>query len=128
MEKILPNSVILFQHRILQSDQLGCFGQLSVLFLCRFGYKKPGSGHEVIDTGDQSKEYEEYRTDKKGAIAGPGQEHHPDHDQVDSNQRQGDRPMREAAIQEQVMDMVPVGAERRPAMQDADAEYPKRIQ
>jgi hypothetical protein len=127
-ENIPRRLVILFQHRILQGYQLGCFGQLSVLFLSCFGYEKPGSGHQVIDGGDQSKEYEEYGKDEKGAIEGSGHEHDPDHDQVDSNQGQGDRPMGEATIKEQVMDMVPVGAEWRPAMEDSDAEYPKRIQ
>ena len=82
----VPALVILFQHRILKRYQLGCFGQLSIFFLSRFGYEKPGRWHQIIDTGDQGKEYKEYRTDEECTIEGPEQEYDPDHDEVDRNE------------------------------------------
>src|SRR5580658_8938623 len=63
--------VILFQHRILEGYQLGCFGQLSIFFLCCFGYEKPGRRHEIINPGDHGEENEENRTDEEGAIERP---------------------------------------------------------
>lgn len=92
--------IILFQYGIFERYQLGCFGQLSVLFLCRFRNKQPRSGHQIINAGEQGKEDEEHRSNEECTIEGPGQEYDTNHDQVDGDKGQGDRPMRETAVQQ----------------------------
>ena len=77
--------VILFQHRVLQASKLRCLCELSVLFFGGFSYKKPGSGHQVVQSGDQGKEDEEYRSYQEGAIKGAGEKDDTDHEGVDGD-------------------------------------------
>lgn len=111
-----------------QGYQLGGFLELSVLFLGCFGNKKPWSGQQVVDRCDEAEEEDEHTQKQVCNVEGPAEEDGNDHEEVDGYQGQGDCPMGEAPVEQEVVDMIPVGAEGGAAMQDADAEHPQGIE
>ncbi len=103
---------------------MGSLRQLCILFFYCLGNKEPGRRHQVVYSGDHSKKQEKYAKQKDGTIDRPEEEHKGDHHEVDRDQEKGDSTMGETPVEQEVVDMISIGAERRPAMEDPDAENP----
>ena len=90
---------------------MGGLGKLSIFFFCCLGHKEPGRGHQVVYSGDHRKKQEKYAKQKDCAIDRSEEEYKGDHQEVDCNQEKGDRTMGEASVEQQVVDMISIGAE-----------------
>src|SRR5882724_7363416 len=87
-----------------------------------------GRRAQVVNYRDQGEKRSKDGKDQQGTAQRPAQVDQHDKGKIDRYQEKGDRLMREAPVQQQMMNMVPVRAERRTAVQDADPEYPQGIQ
>ena len=126
---IAPELIILFQHLILgKGYEFGSLCQLGVFFHGTLGDKKTRGGPQVIDSSDDTKEYTEDGENQQGAVEGPSQKNQNDHYKVNGYQGQRDRPMGKSPVQQQMVDMISIRAERTAAVQDTDTEYPQGIQ
>lgn len=103
---------------------MGSLGELCILLFYCLCHKEPGSRHQVVYPGDHSKEQEKHTKQQDGTIDGPEEEYKADHHEVDRDQEKSDSTMGETPVEQQVMDMISVGAEGRPAMEDPDTEDP----
>src|SRR5258708_12900161 len=101
---------------------------MGAFFHSILGDKKTGWRTQVIDRRDNTKEYAEDGKDKQGTIQRPSQKDQDNHNQVDRHEGQGDRPMGKSPVQQQMMDMIPVRAERTAPVQNTDTEYPQGVQ
>ena len=103
---------------------MGSLGQLCILLFYCLGYKETWRRHEVVYSGDHCKKQEKHAKQQDGTIDRPEEEHKGDHHEVDRDQEKGDSAMGETPVEQEVVDMISIGAEGRSAMEDPNAKDP----
>jgi hypothetical protein len=123
-----PPSIVLLQDRVLIQHKMSGFCELGAFFRCGLGDEKSWTGEKIVDRRDHGEEEEEYSQEEVGAILSAAQEDEREGHRIYRNKRQRNGAVREATVEQEMVDMVPVRAEGGSAVKDANAENSEGIQ
>jgi len=121
--------IVLLQHGVLgKGYQLGGLGKLCAFFGASFSHKEPGGRAHIINGAYQSEENCKDGKNEQCTVERPPEKDEGNHHQIDSYKEKSNGLMRKTLVQQQVMDMVPVRAERAAAVEYPDTKDPERVQ